>query len=539
MKVVDSDRMAEIDRRAQAEFGIPSLLLMEDAGLRLFAVLLREVWKGRLPDGPVLVVAGKGNNGGDGLVLARLCRLEGHRQIAVLLAAGEPKAGSDPAVNLQICRRLGIEVVDLARDPEAAERLLAGAQWILDALFGTGLKGGLKAPFGALVERINAVPARVVAVDVPSGLGDAFREGDPCVRAEYTLTVGLPKRCLYLPKGRLFCGVIRVVPGIFPPPLVEDPAIPGHLLPREPQEFFPETRVGAPFTARSAALYPPPLPPDAYKTRRGHLAVFAGSPGTTGAAWLCATAAARSRAGLVTLYADQAGYASQVPAYRSVMIRPWDPQGEPQALDLSRYTGLLIGPGWGREEPRGRWLEALLERGLPGTLDADGLTLLAGLRVRRAAEGRPVSLEGRWVLTPHPGEFATLSGVPAGELLADPLPHLLALCAALQAVVVLKGAVTLVGEPRGRYWILDGMNPAMGTGGSGDVLAGVIAGLLAGGLDAAQAATLGVLIHSRAGIAAYRERGYFLAEDLLPYLSACLRPPAAPGADAHGEDAAR
>ncbi len=527
MRVVDSDRMAEIDRRAQADFGIPSLLLMEDAGVRLFQVLVREIWGGRLPDGPVLVLAGRGNNGGDGLVMARSLRLEGKRDVGVLLAAGEPKPGSEPAVNLQACRRLGIEVTDRAANPAGAERAIGGARWILDALFGTGLKGGLKAPFAALAEQVNAAAAggaQVVAIDVPSGLGDSFREGDPCIRAEHTLTVGLPKRCLYLPKARRLCGFIRVVAGVFPPALVDDPSIPGRMLLREPQESFPDTRPAGEQAPRPSWL-PPALPPDTYKNLRGHLAVFAGSFGTTGAAWLCAHAAARSRAGLVTLYADRQAYPSMAAGFRSVMIRPWDPDSDPGSFDSGRYSALLAGPGWGLEPARGRWLESLLDSGLPGVLDADGLTLLAAMR-------RPVALGGRWVLTPHPGEFAALSGVPAAEVLADPLPYLQKLCATRQAVVVLKGHVTWVGEPGGGYWILDGMNPALGTGGSGDVLSGVIAGFLAGGLAPAEAATLGVLTHSRAAIAAWRGRGWFLAEDLLPFLSACLGPasPAPEGA---------
>jgi NAD(P)H-hydrate epimerase len=516
VKVVDSAQMAQIDHRAQAEYAFPSLLLMENAAGRMVRILMREVWPARLPDGPVLFLAGKGNNGGDALAMARQCRLAGLRRVSILLAAGSPRPGSDPEVNLKICRGLGMEVLSLPEDSPAAERRIAEAEWILDGLSGTGLKGALKPPLAALVERVNAASARVVAIDLPSVLGDEFREGYPCVRAEYTLTVGLPKLCLYLPRGRLFCGHIRVATGVFPPPLVEDPAIPGEILLAEPQEFFPATR---PDEGGDRPPLPPEPPLDTYKTRRGHLAVFAGSAGTTGAAWLCSGAAARSRAGLVTLFADRQVYPAMVPGFHSVMVRPWDPLGSAQALDLGRYTALLAGPGWGVDAERARWLEALLAAGLPGVLDADGLTLLAGLRGRRE-----VKLAGRWVLTPHPGEFSALSGVSPADLLADPLPPLLALSSALQAVVVLKGHVTLVGEPGGRYWVLDGMNPALATGGSGDVLAGVIGGFLAGGLPPEEAATLGVLTHSRAAVAAYRERGWFLSEDLLPYLSAGLRP---------------
>jgi NAD(P)H-hydrate epimerase len=148
-------------------------------------------------------------------------------------------------------------------------------------------------------------------------------------------------------------------------------------------------------------------------------------------------------------------------------------------------------------------------------LDADGITLLAGL-------GGP-RLGGRWVLTPHPGEFSRLAGLEVPELLADPLPRLLEASSRLEAVILLKGHCSYVASPEGRYWILDGMNPALATGGSGDVLAGIVGGLLAGGLAPLAAARVGALLHGRAGEQAYRERGYFLAEDLLPFVSLLVK----------------
>jgi NAD(P)H-hydrate epimerase len=338
-------------------------------------------------------------------------------------------------------------------------------------------------------------------VDIPSGVGDAFREGFPAVEAELTLTIGIPKLCLYLPLARRLCGEILVVPGVFPRELTEAEDIPGEMLDD-----------GAWQALR-------PLPRDAHKGRRGHLAVFAGSEGTTGAAWLAATAAARSRVGLTTLFLDRALYSTAVRRFQSVMVRPWDalPASMPGFARGSarHFTALLVGPGWGLARERAVWLARLLELGLPGVLDADGITLLAG---------QPgVRLGGRWVLTPHPGEFARLAGVEVAAVLADPLPQLLEMSAKLEAVIVLKGHCSFVASPEGRYWILDGCNPALATGGSGDVLAGIIGGLAAGGLAPLVAARLGVLLHARAGEQAYRERGYFLAEDLLPYLSLLVK----------------
>jgi NAD(P)H-hydrate epimerase len=256
-----------------------------------------------------------------------------------------------------------------------------------------------------------------------------------------------------------------------------------------------------------------PLPREAHKGRRGHLAAFAGSEGTTGAAWLASTAAARSRPGLVTLFLDRSLYTSAIRRFQSVMVRPWD--GPAQDFPARRFSALLVGPGWGLGPGRAEWLAHLLGLALPGVLDADGITLLAGLDGPR--------LGGRWVLTPHPGEFARLAGLEVPELLADPLPPLLEASSRLEAVILLKGHCSYVASPDGRYWILDGMNPALATGGSGDVLAGIVGGLLAGGLPPLAAARIGALLHARAGERAYGERGYFLAEDLLPYVSSLVK----------------
>jgi hydroxyethylthiazole kinase-like uncharacterized protein yjeF len=288
-----------------------------------------------------------------------------------------------------------------------------------------------------------------------------------------------------------------VVEGVFPRELVESDAIRSELL---LEEQLPELLA--------------PIPSDTYKTARGHLAVFAGSEGTTGAAWLCSHAAAHSRTGLVTVQMQRSVYAACVSAYRSVMVRPWDPDGRPEEVSLERYTGLLVGPGWGLSERREAWLGALLDAGLPGLLDADGITLLARMRA-----GRPVDLGGRWVLTPHPGEFARLIGEDTASVLADPLPRLRECSEALKATIVLKGHCTFVSAPDGRLWILDGMNAALATGGSGDVLSGIIAGQLAGGVPPADAARLGVLLHGVAGRQAFAARGYFTAEELVPFVA--------------------
>jgi hydroxyethylthiazole kinase-like uncharacterized protein yjeF len=498
VKVVDTQAMARIDRDAQARFGIPEIVLMEDAAYGIFSVIRERIWESRLPRGLVVFLAGKGNNGGDALAVARHCYFSGMRNLAVILAAGEPKAESLAGVHLKILRSLGIEVVDYSVEDAGAavrraHRLLGEAESLVDGLLGTGLSGEVRAPLKGLIRRCNDSAAFRIAVDIPSGIGDAYRPGYTAFRGECTLTVQLPKLCLYLPHTRRFCGDIQPVPGVFPPQLAEQEDIPGYLI----EEPIKQNLLR-------------PVDPDTHKGKRGHLAVFAGSEGTTGAAWLCSNAAARSRAGLVTLFMDRELYGPNIPKYSSVMLRPW--AGEPPETD--RFDTLLIGPGWGVSEQRERILRQLLRTRLPGVLDADGISLLARMR-----QSDGLKLGGRWILTPHPGEFARLLGLDTADVLTDPLPHLLRSSAELEAVIVLKGHCSFVVDPRGRYGILDGMNPAMATGGSGDVLAGMCAGLLTSGHDPEDAAVLAVLLHGQIGRRLYRERGYFLAEDMLPAVS--------------------
>ncbi len=497
VKIVSSEAMARIDGRSQAEFAIPSTILMEDAGVKAWALLRARVWAGRRPRGALLFVAGRGNNGGDAFVMARQAAVEHLGPLTIVLAAGRPSPETDPARMLAMCDALGIECLDWTADRTRVEERLKVSGWIFDGITGTGLSGPLKQPLADLVEALNAGPGRRIAIDVPSGIGEGFREGFPALRAEVTLTMGLPKLCLYLPRSRAYCGKIHVVHLGFPPALVEDPGIMGELL--APQAF------------RSLA---PRIPPDTHKNRRGHLAVFAGSRGTTGAAWLCATAAARARVGLVTLFADQDAYPIVAPKLTSVMCRPWDASMD---WDPKRFNAVLVGPGWGRDEAKAAWLGRLLSLPVAGVMDADALGLLAD----RAARAAP-DLGGRWVLTPHPGEFARLTGAARDAVLDDPTEQARAASRRLNAVVVLKGHSTVIADPGGRFWILDGGNPALATGGSGDVLAGIIAGGLAGGMNPLDAALFGVSLHSHLGRLAARTRGWFLAEDLVPMISRVL-----------------
>jgi NAD(P)H-hydrate epimerase len=490
MNLVTSAEMAEIDRRAQEEYGIPGLLLMENAGQKALATWAAQ----RGAAGSRLVfVAGKGNNGGDALVMARQAAIDGLGEVVVVPVDGTLKGHA--ATHLDVVRRLGISVLPWDDGPADAEAAMREADVLFDGVAGTGIRGGLRAPLSDIVAVMNESDADVVAIDVPSGLSDDFRAGSPIVEAGLTLTMGLPKRCLYLPDARPSCGRIERIALGFPPVLTESDELQGRLL--DPGD---------------ASALIPPVAADDYKHRRGVCAVFAGSRGTTGAAVLAATAAARSTAGMVRVFADEEAYPVLASQCRSVMVA----ERSEAVPDLAGHSGLLVGPGWGRASSRREDLRRLVETGIPGVLDADGINVLSDIR---AEESQLPTLGGVWVLTPHAGELARLSGRSGREVLADPFQVTIDTARELDAVVCLKSHVTIIASPDGRYAVVDGMNPSMGTGGAGDVLAGMIAGLLARGCAAFDATQAGCSIHDALGKRLFAERGFFLAEDLVDEVS--------------------
>lgn len=484
MKIVDSQQMAGIDAETQEHFGIPGILLMENAGIRAFEAFQTEA----IPGKRLVFVAGGGNNGGDALVMARQAFFTNRYDVKVVLVKDE--CGEAVTLQRKIVSGLGIPVFSWPSDTLRCEAVLREADVVFDGMFGTGLGGPVRIP--QYIDFLNALSCRRVAIDLPSGLRDGYKAGEPCVKADITLTIELPKLCLYHPAGRLCCGDIRVVPIGFPEALTSDPSIPGELL----------------TTADIGGLLPV-FPKDAYKNLRGHVAVFAGASGTTGAAILSSEAAARSMAGLVSLFIDRDAYLPVASQLSSVMVKPWDPQG-PVSFDPSHFQAVLVGPGWGGKD-REPWLSALITSPLPGVIDADGVSILKGML--------PVQLGSRWILTPHVGEFARFLDIPKDQLLADPLTFALRSARETGAFIVLKSHVTYIASPDGRFAVYDGMNPAAGTGGSGDVLSGVIAGFLACGLSPWNAARLGVLVHGTACAQCFAEMGWFLAQDILPYLS--------------------
>jgi NAD(P)H-hydrate epimerase len=481
-------QVRELDRIAIQDFGIPGETLMERAGTAAFS-RLRERWPGARD---LTVVAGQGNNGGDGLVVARLAKAAG-LTVRVLQVGDPGRLGGDARTNLE--RYLALD-----GDHRPFERVPRETQLVVDGLFGTGLDRPVEGPWAAAIDAINASPAPVLALDIPSGLhADTGCILGSAVRAELTLSfIGL-KQGLFTADGPDCCGTV----------LFDGLDVPAALY---GWQVLAARRIDWP---RFADLLPP-RPRGAHKGHFGHVLVVGGDLGMAGAARLAGEAALRTGAGLVSVATRPEHVAAVVAARPELMTHAVAAPGDLAPL-LARATVVALGPGLGR----GPWGRALLEQVLgadrPLVVDADALSLLAESPRRRSD----------WVLTPHPGEAARLLALGTAAVHADRFAAAAALQQRYGGVVVLKGAGSIVQGPGTRPpAVCSAGNPGMATGGVGDVLTGIVAGLMAQGLGADDAAEMGVCVHAAAGdrAAAAGERG-LVASDLFAPLRELLNPP--------------
>ena len=484
MRIATAAQMSEIDRVTIAG-GVAGLDLMECAGREMTWQLLRE-YPDLEPPMPVAVVCGKGNNGGDGLVVARHLDDLGYDVTVMLLA--EPAALSPEAsANLE---RLPASVARETPPREAwAERavdLSVESELVIDAVFGTGIAPPVRGDYVPLFEALNAGCAPVLSLDIPSGVSGDDGAVDPvAVRADATITVGLPKLGLLLTPGREYVGRLSVVDIGFEDAVCEAHTDDRHyLLPEDYADLLP---------AR---------PADLHKYRAGTVAVVGGSRRLGGAVLLATLGALRSGAGLVTAVLPDLHAAAAPAVVPEALIRPWpvDAAGglAPSAAELddlaARQDALAIGPGLGDAHVTDAWLlDRLAAETRPLVVDADGLSAFA--RAGRA----PAFAHGRVVLTPHAGELARLSGIDSARLAAERFDLIPELARRWNVVLLAKGAPTLVAAPDGPLVVNPTGHDALAHGGTGDVLTGLIGGLLAQGLDAFDAALLGAWLHGRAG----------------------------------------
>ena len=486
MKIVTAEEMRRIDSRAIEKVSIPGLVLMENAGRGVVSVMEEEL--GELGGLSVAVVSGKGNNGGDGFVIARFLANKGCAA-AVYLLGRKSEVKGDARANLGLALEAGIDVNEVRGDT-SMEKLVQGlgrADVTVDAVFGTGFKGAARGIARKAIELINLFDGPVFSVDVPSGLDSTTGQVEgSCVVADVTATMCLPKRGLLLYPGKIYAGDVYVI----------DIGVPDSVIERErvPLELLDDEFVRGVLPLRA---------PFAHKGAFGHLLVVAGSPGMTGAAALASRAALRSGCGLVTLAIPESLNDIMDAKLTEVMTFPVPESDsrtfcsesiEPMISILERVDALALGPGLSTGVEAEKFFRGLLPRvKCPTVIDADGLNLLS----------RSAPLLGRFsaplVLTPHPGEASRLTGRSASEVDMKRVEYAENLSKRFSSTVVLKGAPTVVAGADGSVGLNSTGNSGMATGGSGDILTGMIGGLLAQGVEEFAAAAASVYLHGLAG----------------------------------------
>jgi NAD(P)H-hydrate epimerase len=486
MRVLNAAQMREADRRTIEDLGIPSIVLMENAGRQVVAAI--EAVHEDILQRHVAILCGRGNNGGDGFVVARTLLQRGV-SVSVFLLGRVADVKGDARINLEVLGRLGLAVVEVA-DSQAWElhfSEVSKSTLIIDAMFGTGLNAPLAGLMETVVGDVNGSGIPVVSIDLPSGLSaDTPEPIGPSIEAGMTVTLGAPKLSLVLPPAENRAGDI-VIADIGIPTAVFD----GLDKPRV--ELLTRASTRELVTPRSA---------DSHKGDYGHVLVVAGSPGKTGAAHLTGIGALKSGAGLVTIATPascQIVVASLAPEYMTEAIHEdgdggIDPQTVDYVLELARDV-IAIGPGLGRAPSTRQFIKELLYRAtMPVVVDADGLNAFTDEPDRLAGrEGRDI------IITPHPGEMARLLGMTTDEVQASRIEIARNFAVAHQAYVVLKGHRTLIATPGEKVFINPTGNAGMATGGTGDVLTGMIAAWLAQLLDAEAACRIAVYLHGLAG----------------------------------------
>jgi NAD(P)H-hydrate epimerase len=484
MRILNAAQMREADRRTIEDIGIPSLVLMENAGRQVVAAI--EAVHSDLVERKVAVLCGRGNNGGDGFVVARTLMQRGI-DVSVFVIGRVGEVRGDARINLEILGRLGITVVEIA-DSQAWDlhfTEISDCTLIVDAIFGTGLNAPLSGLLETVVADVNGAGIPVVAIDLPSGLSaDTHDPIGDSIEAGMTVTLAAPKISLVLPPAETRAGDI----------VIADIGIPSDVIASlEGPEVHLMTRGGM------RELVGPRMP-DSHKGDYGRVLIVAGSRGKTGAAQLAAVGALRSGAGLVTVATPACCLpivAAMAPEYMTEPIEEHDgldPAAVDRILDLARDV-VAIGPGLGQAAGTREFIRALVDRAtMPLVIDADGLNAFAGDPDRLSGrEGRDV------IITPHPGEMARLVGMSTDEVQASRLEIARNFAAAHRIYVVLKGHRTLIATPDAKVFINPTGNAGMATGGTGDVLTGMIAAWLAQLLDAEAACQLAVYLHGLAG----------------------------------------
>jgi len=511
MRLLKAKEMQEVDRHAIEVVGIPGIVLMENAARGVCEVIYRFV------DGfRAVVVCGKGNNGGDGLAVARNLYNLGY-DVEVFLTAPVSELKGDARKNAEVLSTLPvpIHVIDSKEKLFELYAFIKESDFVVDALFGTGLSKPLEGIYAEIVEVINSSNKSVVSVDIPSGLlADSGEVIGPSVKAAYTVTFAYPKVAHVFPPACHRVGELFIVDISIP----EDSAL---LV--APERYL--------LTAEQVLFTYPIRDIMDHKYTFGHLAVVGGSKGKTGAPSMAAEAALRSGVGLTTLLTPESLNPVFEVKLTEAMTLPVKDDGEGffginsldehlSSLKGGKFTALLLGPGLGSNPETYEFARGLFkECQLPMVVDADGINALAENRELLKLKEEPV------ILTPHVGEFCRISGLSKEEVLKS-LPDVAGEFASHFGVyLVLKSGRTVVATPSGKLFVNVIGNPGMATGGTGDVLAGIIGGLLAMGIEAEDAAKFGVYLHSLAGDIASEalSQEALVATDLIRFLPQAIK----------------
>jgi len=514
MYLVSAAQMRELDRLTIEKYGTSRHILMERAGAGATQAFV-EFFRNAVPK-RVVVVAGKGNNGGDGFVMARLLKKHG-TACEVVLAAKKDDVYGDARRNLRAFLRLRGRVTEVTSSDQldVVQKRLTQCDAIIDALLGTGLNAPVRGLYAALIELMNARGVRVTALDVPSGLNaDSGQALGATVQAALTVTFGYPKFGQVYYPGTTAVGQLALV----------DIGIASQAI-KNVLEVSPQTRL---LTRREVGPRIRVRRAEAHKGDYGHLLVLAGARGKSGAALLCASSALRTGTGLVTL----AGPKGLIPIFSSVLLEAMTTP-LPEIADgslrlnekallqaLQEKSAVAFGPGIGVSAQTKRMTRWLLKNStVPIVVDADGLNCIAADVSMLKTTQVPL------ILTPHPGEMSRLTKTQTTDIQAHRLDIARGFARQHGCYLILKGARTVIAAPDGRAWLNPTGNPGMASGGMGDVLAGLIGGLLAQGYSPEEACCLGVFLHGAAADAVAEENGGvgMLARDVIERLPGTLR----------------
>ena len=507
MRLVDASEIQEMDRLTIHELGIQGVVLMENAARGAARVFMDHFTPS--DNSHVVILCGRGNNGGDGYVMARYLHEKGLKVTVIVLSQLERISG-DALVNLEIIRRMGLEVLEVPASDEWAglSRMITGCDFVIDGILGTGLNSPVRGFYGQVIKEINALNKPVMAIDIPSGLNaDTGQVMGLAINADLTVTFGFPKvGQVVFPGAELVGRLVRIdigIPGIF-----ANRAATRYNM-SEPDDFSDLINIEK---------------QDIHKGNRGHLLVIAGSTGKTGAATLTALGALRAGAGLVTLGVPESlnpilesklTEAMTVPlpetAEGSISL---EAKGEINRL-MEGKTALAIGPGLSTNDETTTMVRHIVAGcRLPMVIDADGVNALVNkLDVL-------TNCKESAMLTPHPGEMGRLTGLKSSDVQYDRIGTAIKFVKEYGCFLVLKGARTIIAEPGGEIYVNPTGNPGLSSGGTGDVLTGLIGGFLARGWPMTKAAIGGVYMHGMAAdlLAEYMGQAGILANELLTVL---------------------